>query len=172
MKASILIFTFLFFFIQQGVAQSSNGLLVKKFKNEQYRLIEEGSKITIKKFGETYRGTFQIISKEALTIGSDTIRLEHVDLLCAKTSASNLGGGALSLLGIWAGTGGLTGTVVAVSEGSYALLLIPFTASIAALGTFGAIKGIQLLSRGKKYKSFRWEYVIVKDKIPNMAVQK
>ncbi|MGQ7868381.1 hypothetical protein [Sunxiuqinia sp. sy24] len=161
MKSAILILSFLFLFLHQGAAQSSNGLLINNFKNQQSRVIQEGSKITIKKDGQTYKGKFQIVSQEALAIGSDTINLSQIDELFAKTSSSNLGGSALSILGIWAGAGGLAGTVAVAAEGSFALVLIPFTASIAALGTFGAIKGIQLLSRGKKYKSFKWEYTMI-----------
>jgi hypothetical protein len=160
MKITIFILSFLFLFLHQGAAQTSHGLLIKNFKNQQSRVIKEGSKITIKKGGQTYKGSFQIVSDEMLAIGPDTISLSQIGELFAKTSSSNLSGGAFSILGIWAGAGGLAGTVAAATEGSFALILIPFTASIAAIGTFGAIKGIQLLSRGKKFKSYKWEYTI------------
>ncbi|MGQ8336448.1 hypothetical protein ACUNWD_07840 [Sunxiuqinia sp. A32] len=166
MKNALLILCFIFFSATTGVAQSPNGIIVKNYKNQKTKFIEEGSKITVKKYGQIFKGTFQLASNEAILVNSDTILISEVQELYSKTAGSNIGGIASTAVGGWAGAGGIIGTAAVLSEGSYAIILIPFTAAIGALGTFGAIKGIQLLSRGKKYKSVKWEYTLKYDKIP------
>ncbi|WP_159521085.1 hypothetical protein [Sunxiuqinia indica] len=163
MKHLVLVFGFIFLSMFSGIAQSENGIVVRKYRNQQTWLIKEGAKITIKKDGQKYKGKFKIIDKESILVNSDTIKINQIQELYAKLSTSNFTGGVFTLLGSWTGVGGISGTVMAVSEGGFAILAIPFAAGIGTFGTLLAIKGVQLLSRGRKFNTAKWEYLIIQE---------
>ena len=142
------------------IAQNKSGLEVKGYEGKVTRYISEGSKICVITNGEKYRGNFKVLSDKAILISSDTILVSQIQELRAQTSSSQIGGIALVVPGSIIGGLGLVGIGVGIAEGGYGLIAAILVTPIAGIAIFGAIKGVQLLSRGKKFSSSKWKYTI------------
>ena len=144
------------------MAQSTNGLVLKNYKTQKTFFVKEGTKVKIKKEGKTLKGAFKVVSDHAILIKTDTLQINQIQGLSAKTSSSIIGGTALLIPSSLIGGSGLVLTIAGIASLSdYGLIGIIFGAPIAALGTIGVISGIKLLSNGKKFQRSKWEYTIV-----------
>ena len=124
--------------------------------------IKTGSKIKITKMGKTFKGNFKVISNEAITIGGDTIAVNQLQELRSKTTSTTIGGVAWLVPGAIIGASGTAITISGLAQlGGYGIIGVVLGAPLAALGTIGVIKGVRLLSNGKKFTPSKWEYTIV-----------
>ena len=142
------------------IAQNKAGLLVRNYSNNNSKFISEGTRIHVVKDGRTYKGTLKVISDQIILVNSDTIAVSQIQELFAKTTSNQLGGLALAVPGTIIGGVGLVGIVAGIAEGSYALVGAILITPIVGISIFGAIKGFQILSRGKKFSSAKWKYTI------------
>lgn len=156
----IMHFTFcLFFFLSIGVfAQNFAGLEVKNYNNNRTKYIPEGSKIQVIKNGVKYKGKFKVISDKLVRIDSDTLSLNQIQELRARTSSSNVVGLALLAPGSFIGAWGLNVMGIGLAEGGWGFLAVIIGTPPALVGVTGAIVGGKLLFKGKKFNPSRWEY--------------
>jgi len=108
------------------------------------------------------KGAFKLVSDQAIRISTDTLQINQIQELRAKTSSSVIGGTALLIPSSLIGSSGLVLTIAGNSSLSdYGIIEVIFGAPIAALGTIGVVSGIKLISNGKKCQRSKWEYTIV-----------
>ena len=161
MRKLITVFTFLFLFFTAGLAQSTNGLILKKYGSQKSIFVKEDTKVKIIKNGKTYKGKFKVVSDQAILINEDTIPISQIQKLNAKTSSSKLGGTALLVPGGLVGAGGTALTIAGLASLSeYGIIGVVIGAPSAVLGIFVVVKGVQLLSNGRKFDPSKWEYTI------------
>lgn len=155
----IFFITSLFFLTANGVfAQNFAGLEVKNYNNNRTKYIPEGSKIQVIKNGVKYKGKFKVISDKFVSIGSDTLSLNQIQELRARTSSSNVGGLALLVPGSFIGGWGLNVMAIGLAEGGWGFLAVFIGTPPALVGVTGAIVGGKLLFKGKKFNPSRWGY--------------
>ncbi len=144
------------------IGQNKSGLELMSHSGNQFKYISEGSKVSVYKYGKRYKGNLKVLSDKAIIINSDTILVSQIQQLYVQTSLSMPGGLVLAVPGGIASGGGLAIIGSAISSGNLGAILFTgiFAIPIAAIGIFGTIKGVQLLSRGKKFSSSRWKYTI------------
>lgn len=161
MKRFFLVIYLLSITVYGAIAQNTAGLEVRKFDTNSSIFIPEGSKIQVIKDHKRYKGTLKVISDQSILIDSDTILINQIQLLNAKTFSSKLGGGILVAAGSFFGGLGVAGVGSALlSADSYAILGIVF-APLGVLGIIGVIKGVKLISRGRKFNPSDWEYRVI-----------
>jgi len=141
-------------------AQSKRSLEVISYSGTKSIFIGEGASVQVIKNGHKYNGYLKILSDQLIIINSDTILISQVQGIRARTSSSQLNGIALVVPGTIIGGLGVAGAVAGAIEGGYALVAAIFVVPVAAIGIVGTIKGIQLLSNGKKFPSSKWKYKI------------
>lgn len=162
MKNLFFIFQLLILTSFAGYAQTNAGLQLRNYNTNNSKFVTEGSKILVIKDGKIYKGTLKVISDESIAINSDTILLSQIQELRVKTFSNQFGGGVLLASGSFVGGFGLVFVGAGIAEASgYGIIAIIFGAPLAAVGIFGAIKGVKLLSGGKKFVPTKWEYKII-----------
>lgn len=161
MKRFLLVTYLLSITVFGAIAQNKVGLEVRNYNSNNSKSIVEGSKIQVIKDHKRYKGVFKVISDQSILINSDTILINQIQGLNAKTFSSKLGGVTLVTAGGFLGGIGLVGVGSAIlSADSYAFLGIVL-APLGALGIIAAIKGVKLLSRGRKFSPADWEYSVI-----------
>ncbi|MFY9153921.1 MAG: hypothetical protein WAO52_18010 [Prolixibacteraceae bacterium] len=158
MKQLILVMGLIFLTSSGLLAQKSTGLEVKKYNSNRSFYIPESSKIQVIKNGVKYKGKLKVISDQLVSIGSDTLSLNQIQELRAKTSSSNVGGIALLAPGSFIGAWGLNVMGIGLAEGGWGFLAVFIGTPPALVGVTGAIIGGKLLFKGKKFNPSRWEY--------------
>lgn len=162
MKKLIFVVGILLLAVIWSAAQTTNGLLLKNYTSQKTVFIKTGSKIKITKMGKTFKGNFKVISNEAITIGGDTIAVNQLQEVRSKTTSTTIGGVAWLVPGAIIGASGTAITISGLTQlGGYGIIGVVLGAPLAALGTIGVIKGVRLLSNGKKFTPSKWEYTIV-----------
>ena len=160
MKQIYLAITLFLFTSVAAIGQDKSGLELMSFKGNQFKYISEGSKVSVYKYGKKYKGNLKVLSDKAILINSDTILVSQIQELGAQTSSSQAGGLLLAVPGGIITGLGLTVIGAGISEGGWGLLGAILVSPIVGIAIFGTIKGVQLLSRGKKFSSSRWKYTI------------
>ncbi len=143
-----------------AIAQIKGSLEVSSYRGKNTNYISEGSKVYVYVNGKKYKGNFKVLSDKAILINSDTIVVSQIQELFAKTSSSQLGGLALAIPGTIIGGLGIAVIGTGIAEGGYVLVGAIMITPIAGIAIYAAIKGVQRLSRGKKYSSAKWKYTI------------
>ena len=161
MKQIYLAITLFLFTSVAAIGQDKSGLELMSHKGNQFKYISEGSKVSVYKYGKKYKGNLKVLSDKAILINSDTILVSQIQQLCVQTPSSQLGGLGLAVPGAFISGGGLALLGAGIIQAEGVLILMGIVMSpITAIGIFGTIKGVQLLSRGKKFSSSRWKYTI------------
>ncbi len=162
MKQIYLAITLFLFTSVAAIGQDKRGLELMSYNGNQFKYINEGSKVSVYKYGKKYKGNLKVLSDKAILINSDTILVSQIQQLCVQTPSSQLGGLGLAVPGaIISGVGfAIIGSGIGLAKTGAIFVLGIVGGSIAATGIFGMIKGVQLLSRGKKFSSSRWKYTI------------
>ena len=161
MKKIYLIISLLFIIAIGGIAQNRAGLELRNTNSQSSLFIAEGSKISVVKDHQTYKGILKIVSDQSICINSDTLLINQIQEISAKTASRQIGGTALVIPGGFLTGAGLTfiGYGLASADG-YGFLAVIFGAPVAAVGILGVYLGIKLI-KGKKFSPSRWEYRIV-----------
>ncbi|RKD86130.1 hypothetical protein [Mangrovibacterium diazotrophicum] len=139
-------------------AQDYNSIRLTHLKNQLSFEIERGAKVVITTSDNRIKGKISQIQDDALVIGTDTITFSEINILFAKTYSSKTSGVLLSILGGSLGTAGIYGTGVAIVEGGYSRLILLYSPALITVGTIITIKGVQMLSRGKRFKKTKWDF--------------
>jgi len=161
MKQMYLVVILFFLGLFGALAQSKANLEVLNYHNHRSKFIQEGTKVRVIKEGRIFKGILKILSNQSILINSDTIKLNQIQEIDAKTSARQAGGVALLVpstavggFGLWA-----IGAGLAAHDG-YGMLAVIIGAPFAAVGALGIYVGAKLISNGRKFNTSRWEYRI------------
>jgi len=158
----LILFTSLFFATSFGVyAQNSQGIEVSNTNSHRTKFIPEGTKIQLTQNGTKYKGKLKVVSDQLICIGADTLTLNQVRELRAKTSSSKLGGIALLAPGSFLGGFGLYAIGIGLAEGGWGFLAVIIGTPPAVVGVTGAIIGAKLLLKGKKFDHYKWKYKLI-----------
>lgn len=157
----IILFVGLLFITSLGLfAQKISGLEVKNYNTNRSKFIPEGTKIQVVQNGIKHKGKLKVISDNLICINSDTLSLNQIQELRAKTFSSRMGGIALLAPGSVVGGFGLYAIGTGLAEGGWGFLAVIIGTPPALVGITGAIIGARLLSKGKKFGPSKWEYKI------------
>jgi len=155
----IFLFVGLLFIVSSGLfAQKNSGIEVKNFNTNRSMFISEGTKIQVIQNGIKYKGKLKVISDKLICINSDTLSLNQIQELRAKTVSSGLGGAALLVPGSLLGGFGLYAIGIGLAEGGWGFLAVMIGTPPALVGITGVLIGARLLSKGKKFSPSKWEY--------------
>ena len=142
-------------------AQSRGSLEVSSYRGHKIKFLDDGANVQITKNDKKYKGQLKILSDQSILVNSDTILISQVQEISAKTVSSHNKGVALVVPGGIVGILGVGGIVAGISEGGYGLLGAIVLTPVAAIGVIVMVKGIQLLSNGKRFSSSKWKYKVV-----------
>lgn len=161
MKKIYLIISLLLLITIGGIAQNRAGLELRNTNSQSSVFIAEGSKISVVKDHQNYKGLLKIVSDQSICINSDTLLINQIQEITSKSSSRKVGGTALIIPGGVLTIGGLTliGVGLASSDG-YGFLGVVMGAPVAAVGILGIYLGIKMI-KGKKFSPSKWEYRIV-----------
>jgi len=158
MKKIILIAGLLAIFSLWGFSQNNAVLEVRNYKTHKSRFIKESSKVKIKEAAAKYKGRLTVLSDHSILVDSDTVLLSQIQGINSRTTSSTFGGIGLLVPGAILGSFGTWGFVTVWAELASPFIGAIIFAPIAAVGIFGTIIGVQLLSNGKKFSSWKYEY--------------
>ena len=140
-------------------AQDFNALSMQHKKLHFSILIEQGAKVTIITDKQIKKGRLLKITDGWLLVGQDTVSFSAIDKLFARTYSSRFGGSLLAVAGASI-DGIMIYTFCSLSaEGSILAFGLPIAFAGILGGTFLTVKAIQLLSRGRKFKTRAWNIV-------------
>ncbi|MBA4411551.1 MAG: hypothetical protein Q8S54_00010 [Bacteroidota bacterium] len=160
MKKIYFVLSLVFLTSMSVLSQNSPGLNFRNYSSNSTKFVQEGSKVRGIINGKIYKGNLKIISDQSICINSDTIQLDQIQEISAKSVSRQIGGTALIIpSGLLGGSGlALVGAGLASADG-YGILGVIFGVPVAAVGILGVYLGIKLI-KGKKFSPSRWEYRI------------
>jgi hypothetical protein len=146
-------------------AFSQNKVLDLKNKtNNKERIVKEGRKIKVfTVWGTTYKGRLDIISSDAIALQQDTIAIDEIARIRAKSTGAKVAGGLTTGLGAALFSGGIVVLVETFSQNVFIITVLGLVVG-GAMITYGAIlipTGILILTIGKKYSRDKWDFQIV-----------
>lgn len=156
MSRLLLFLCFLSLFTITLKAQSYNAIEMNHKKLHYSILVEQGAKLTVIRNKQIIKGRLQAIADNWLVIGEDTIAVDSIDKLFARTYSSRFGGVVFGAIGTTV-DGLLIYSLSTLSNSTGVYTSLPIVYASLFAGTYFTIKAIQLFSRGRKFKTRIWK---------------